>query len=95
MLVLSALHSLLSQVLHVPDLHTVILFTPAGHLVSVATEQFRAKDDIHVVVGLSGEVWQETRDQGYGMVDSEVNPHQNLSCSNRQSAWTDSCVACR
>lgn len=72
MLVLSALHNLLSQVLHPPGLHTAILLTPAGHLVSVATEQCRPKDEIHVVVGLSGEVWQETREQGYGMVDSEV-----------------------
>lgn len=72
MLVLSALHSLLSQVLHAPDLHTAILFSPAGHLVSVATDQYRSRDDIHIVVGLSGEVWQETREQGYGMVDSEL-----------------------
>jgi hypothetical protein len=72
MLVLSGIHSLLSQVLHVPELHTAILSTPAGHLVSVATDPYRPKDEIHIVVGLSGEVWQETRGNGYGMVDSEV-----------------------
>lgn len=73
MLVLSALHNLLSQVLSLPTLHTAILLTPAGQLVSVASDPSRPKDEIRVVVGLSGEVWQETKDQGVGMVDSEVN----------------------
>lgn len=72
MLSLSALHDLLSQVLSLPDLHTAILITCSGQLVSVACDPLRPKDEIRVVVGLSGEVWQETREQGYGMVDSEV-----------------------
>ncbi|KAF9469697.1 hypothetical protein BDZ94DRAFT_1243052 [Collybia nuda] len=72
MLVLSTLHNLLSQVLYLPHLHTAILFTPAGQLVSVATDAARPKDEIRVVVGLAGEIWQETRQQGFGMVDSEL-----------------------
>ena len=73
MLVLSTLHKLLSQVLVLPDLHTAVLLTPSGHLISVASDPYRPKDDLRVVVGLAGEVWQETKDQGLGMVDSEVN----------------------
>lgn len=73
MLVLSTLHNLLSQVLCLPHLHTAVLFTPAGQLVSVATDAARPKDEIRVIVGLAGEVWQETRQQGFGMVDSEVS----------------------
>lgn len=72
MLVLSALHSALSQILQFPDLHTAILLTPAGQLVSVATGPYRCRDDVHVVVGLSGEVWQETQKEEWGMVDSAV-----------------------
>jgi len=72
MLVLSMLHSILSQVLSPPYLHTAILFTPAGELVSFASEPVRPKDEIRIIVGLCGEVWQETKEQGYGMVDSEV-----------------------
>ena len=73
MLLLSMLHSLLSQVLAPPHLHTVILFTPAGELVSVASEPTRPKDEIRILVGITGEVWQETREQGYGMVESDVS----------------------
>ena len=70
------LHSLLSQVLAPPHIHTVILFTPAGELVSVASEPMRPKDEIRILVGITGEVWQETREQGYGMVESDVSvPH--------------------
>lgn len=72
MLVLSSLHKLLSQVISLPDLHTAVLLTTTGQLVSAAYDQARPKDEIRVVVGLSGEVWQETKEQGYGMVDSEV-----------------------
>ena len=72
MLMLSILHSLLSQVLSPPHLHTAILFTTSGELVSATSEPLRPKDEIRIVVGLSGEVWQETKEQGYGMVDSEV-----------------------
>jgi hypothetical protein len=72
MLVLSTLHNLLSQVLFLPHLHTAVLLTPAGQLVSVATDPARPKDEIRIIVGLAGEVWQETREQGFGMVDSEV-----------------------
>ncbi|CAA7264766.1 unnamed protein product [Cyclocybe aegerita] len=72
MLMLPTLHNLLSQVLAPPFLHTAVLLTPAGELVSAASEPSRPKDDIRIIVGLSGEVWQETREQGYGMVDSEL-----------------------
>lgn len=75
MLVLSTLHNLLAQILSLPDLHTALLLTPEGQLVSFAAETSRPKDEILVVVGLSGEVWRETRGQGFGMVDSEVISH--------------------
>ena len=77
---LSILHSLLSQVLAPPHLHTAILFTTSGELVSASSEPVRPKDEIRIIVGLSGEVWQETREQGYGMVDSEVRSVLHLMC---------------
>ncbi|KAF9531830.1 hypothetical protein CPB83DRAFT_847903 [Crepidotus variabilis] len=72
MLMLSMLHNLLSQVLSPPQLHTALLFTPAGELVSVASEPTRSKDEIRILVGVGVEVWQETREEGCGMVDSEL-----------------------
>jgi hypothetical protein len=72
MLVLSAINSLLSQVLSLPDLHTVVLLTPEGHLVSTATDPSKAKDDVLIVVGLCGEAWQETHGQSFARIDSEV-----------------------
>ena len=58
-----------------PGLHTAVLMTTEGQLVSVACDSCRPKDEIRIVVGLSGEVWQETKEQGVGMVDSEVGCH--------------------
>lgn len=81
---LSILHSLLSQVLAPPHLHTAVLFTTSGELVSATSEPLRPKDEIRIVVGLSGEVWQETKEQGYGMVDSEVRPVLHLKCVHYQ-----------
>jgi hypothetical protein len=72
MLVLSSLHNLLLQVLSLPTLHTAVLFTPEGQLVSYASDPSKTKDDIRVVVGVSGEIWQETKQRGMGMVESEV-----------------------
>lgn len=73
MLMLSKLYSILERVLDFPDLHTAALLTVAGELVSYASEPGRPKDEIRVVVGLAGEVWRETREQGFGMVESEVS----------------------
>lgn len=75
MLNLVHLNNVLRQVVSAPGLlHTAILMTPAGHLISYAAQADspRPKDEIHVVVGLSVEVWQEERDRGMGVVDSEV-----------------------
>lgn len=72
MLLLSSLHNLLQQVLSLPELHTAVLFTPEGQLVSYASDPSKPKDEIRVFVGVSGEVWQETKQHGMGMVDSEV-----------------------
>ncbi|EPT03468.1 hypothetical protein FOMPIDRAFT_1158999 [Fomitopsis schrenkii] len=72
MLNLSNLRNLLSQVLALPELHTVVLFTPEGQLVSFAADPYRPKDNVRVIVGLGGEVWKETKQQGIGMVDSEL-----------------------
>ncbi|KAJ7620781.1 hypothetical protein B0H17DRAFT_1113456 [Mycena rosella] len=71
MLVLSRLQDSLSQVLAPPELHTVVLLTPSGQLVSFSSYPSRSKDEIRVIAGLSGEVWQETQEEGSGMVDSE------------------------
>lgn len=73
MLLLSSLHNLLQQVLSLPELHTAVLFTPEGQLVSYASDSSIPKDEIRVLVGVGGEVWQETKQHGIGMVDSEVS----------------------
>ncbi|KAL1712816.1 isoprenoid synthase domain-containing protein [Schizophyllum commune] len=78
MLVLSALQNLLAQVLDPPSLHSAVLFTTAGQLISYAADSLRPKDEIRVVVGIAGEVWLETQGEGAegeggeGMVDSEL-----------------------
>ncbi|KAJ7755061.1 hypothetical protein DFH07DRAFT_903996 [Mycena maculata] len=72
MLVLSRLQDSLRSILSPPGLHTVVLLTPAGQLVSFASYASRSKDEIRVIAGLSGEVWSETAEMGAGMVDSEV-----------------------
>ena len=74
MLNLSNLRRLLLQVLSLPALHPAVLFTPEGHLVSFASDPSRSKDDVRVLVGVSSEIWRETREQGIAMVDSEVRP---------------------
>lgn len=72
MLNLSNLRILLSQVTAPATLHTAVLFTPSGQLVSFASDPPRSKDEIRVIVGLGAEIWQETKEHGTGMVDSEV-----------------------
>ncbi|KAJ7070623.1 hypothetical protein C8F01DRAFT_1107113 [Mycena amicta] len=72
MLVLSRLRESLEQVLVPPELHTAVLLSPSGQLISFASYPSRRKDDIRVIAGLSGEVWQETQDLGSGMVNSEL-----------------------
>lgn len=71
---LSNLRNLLVQVLSLPSLHTVVLFTPEGQLISYASDPYKSKDYVRVVVGLCAEIWQETKELGIGMVDSEVSP---------------------
>ena len=72
MLVLSSLNKLLGQVLSPPNIHTVVLFTTNGELVSFASSNpTYSKDDVLVLVGLGTEIWSETREDGEGMVDSE------------------------
>ncbi|KAI0800786.1 hypothetical protein C8Q74DRAFT_1238733 [Fomes fomentarius] len=72
MLNLCNLRTLLSRVLDLPLLHTVVLFTPDGELVCYASEPNKTKDRVRVLVGLSTEIWQETREQNIGMVDCEL-----------------------
>ena len=67
MLVLSNVHKLLARALVPPELHTAVLLTPAGQLVSCAADPARCKDDVRAIVGLSGEKWQEAGDRGVGM----------------------------
>ena len=67
MLVLSNVHKLLARALAPPELHTAVLLTPAGQLVSCAADPARCKDDVRAIVGLSGEKWQEAGDRGVGM----------------------------
>jgi len=72
MFMLSMLQALLTQALVPRHLHTAVLFTPAGELISFAVEPGRSKEEIRILVGITSEVWQETREQGYGMVESDL-----------------------
>jgi len=71
MLNLSNLRNLLSQVLS-PSIQTAVLFTPEGQLVSYAASPHIPKDEVRVIVGISGELWQESREDGMGQLDSEL-----------------------
>lgn len=73
MLNLTNLRLLLAQALSTGGANTAALFTPEGQLVSFASEPPRPKDEVRVLVGLSSEIWQESRDDGAGMADSEVS----------------------
>jgi hypothetical protein len=74
MLKLSALHNLLKQVLSQPYLHTSVLLTLEGRLVSTAHDPARSKDEIKVVVGLCAEAWKDAKGQEESvMLDSDVN----------------------
>lgn len=86
-LVLSTLHQLLAQLLALPELHTAILLTPEGQLISVASDISRSKDQARIVAGVSGEVWQETREQGHGMVESEVYSRKFRDQQTSNSCW--------
>lgn len=72
MLVLSALPKLLAQVLSAPALHTAVLCSTSGALIAYSAKPSRPKDDVRVLIGLAIQVWNETKDDGEGMADSEV-----------------------
>ena len=72
MMMLPALNNALKQIVFPPDVLTAILLTPSGDLVSYVSHESRSKDDIRLLTGLSAEVWSETKEQGVGLVDSEV-----------------------
>ncbi|THH29349.1 hypothetical protein EUX98_g4836 [Antrodiella citrinella] len=92
MLNLSNLRSLLSQVIS-PSIQTAVLFTPEGQLVSYAASPHTSKDEVRVIVGISGELWQESREDGVGQLDSELGhllvvPLEN-SASGEAEGFTD------
>ncbi|KAG2122596.1 hypothetical protein DEU56DRAFT_718968, partial [Suillus clintonianus] len=79
MLNLPTLHTYLTQLLSPTDtIHTALLLTPEGAIVSFALLHLaRSKDEIWILAGLSAEVWAETRCEegdakGMGMAESEL-----------------------
>lgn len=72
MLKLSTLHTYLNQVLDLPDLHTAILLTPTGQLISYASDPSRSKEDVRSVVGLSGDSFLEVEEQGFATFEIKV-----------------------
>ncbi|KAJ3721936.1 hypothetical protein EV361DRAFT_5274 [Lentinula raphanica] len=75
MLKLSTLHTYLNQVLDLPCLHTAILLTPTGQLISYASDPTRSKEDIRSVVGLSGDSFLEVEEQGFAIFEIKGKPH--------------------
>ena len=100
MLNLNNLRLLLSQVVASGNINIATLLTPEGQLVSFASNPPRSKDEVRVIVGLSSEIWQETKEQDVGMADSEV---QELFPSllavllivHLIPAWPHPCPPCR
>ncbi|KAE9409233.1 hypothetical protein BT96DRAFT_872628 [Gymnopus androsaceus JB14] len=70
MLKLSSLHTFLSRVLDPPDLHTAILLTPAGELISYASDPSRSKEDVRIAVGISGDHFTQVEEHGFAELDS-------------------------
>lgn len=79
MIVLSTLNKLLAQVLSPPSIHTAVVFTTAGDLISFAVLHPSPKDDVRVLVGFSSEIWSESKHDGGAMVDSEVSYNASSS----------------
>lgn len=94
MLNLTNLRTLISRVLAPPSLHTVALFTPEGELVCYASDPSKTKDHVRVIVGLSTETWQETREQHVGRVDSEVWSSYNFLFIQSLIDLCDSLATC-
>lgn len=159
MLVLPTLHTYLSQLLSPPSIHTTLLLTPEGALVSYASQMSpesasvgafthgscspnssvivsrtggtpsspdsvksngssshstpqgskpdsvasvetrtgpappRTKDEIRMVAGLGAEVWAETREEGEGMVESEVSFREAKEVSYIDDGYTTTTTA--
>ena len=77
MLVLATFRRLLSQVLTSPDdIHTAVLATPTGNLVSYSslTEVDKTKSEIRTVIGLACEIWGEEGKEDSVMAETEVSP---------------------
>jgi hypothetical protein len=73
MLVLSTLQNVLTQVVEQSsEIHIAALLTNGGHLISCACDKGWTKDDVRVVVGISCEAWQETRQESIGKLESGV-----------------------
>ncbi|KAG0698445.1 isoprenoid synthase domain-containing protein [Suillus ampliporus] len=78
MLNLPTLHTYLTQLLSPTDtIHTALLLTPEGAVVSFACSSTASSNEIWILAGLSAEVWAETRGEegdgkGMGMVESEL-----------------------
>ncbi|KIJ53580.1 hypothetical protein M422DRAFT_201775 [Sphaerobolus stellatus SS14] len=72
MLNLSALRTVLSSVVSPPRLHTVVLFTPSGDLIAHAESTQSSRDNMRLLVGVAAEVWATVREEGVGMVESEL-----------------------
>lgn len=77
MLVLATFRRLLSQVLTSPDdIHTAVLTTPTGNLVSYSSlrEVDKTKSEIRTVIGLACEIWGEDGKEDSVMAETEVSP---------------------
>ena len=79
MLNLAIFRKLLTQVLSGPEIHTAVLSTLSGSLISYASlnDISSTKKEIRLIVGLSGEIWGETREDpsadDVGMAECEVS----------------------
>src|ERR1700761_4622799 len=76
MLVLSTFRRLLSQVLtDKEDIHTAVLATPTGNLVSYASQRdvSSTKAEIRTIIGLACEIWGEEEKEDTVMAETDVS----------------------
>ncbi|KAF8508023.1 hypothetical protein BU17DRAFT_70937 [Hysterangium stoloniferum] len=72
MLNLKELSKVLSSLLHLPRLHTAVLCTPSGDLISHAgVKDATYRDRLRVLVAVATELWREINDEDIGMAEGE------------------------
>ncbi|KAF8508028.1 hypothetical protein BU17DRAFT_100057 [Hysterangium stoloniferum] len=86
MLNLKELSKVLSSVIAPPRLHTAVLCTPSGDLISHAgVKDATYRDRLRVLVAVATELWREINDEDIGMAEGELGKIIILPIHNQHS----------